>query len=124
MRISNKKKIRSDGTVPSDRIFFCFQILLLSQHHGRLNRPFGLVQIERAAVGHGHAQLVERAVLERLGRLTVLVRDRPQLGRDRLMDEILARLPRPDKYMDVKVGGACPFAYQDGVFAAKVMLRG
>lgn len=37
---------------------------------------------------------------------------------DRLTDEILARIPRPDKYMDLKVGGSdIRLCYQNIIYA-------
>ena len=53
---------------------------LFSKHNGQLDFLFRLTQVEIAAVGDGHAQLIEYAVRQLRHSRAGLVGDRPQLG--------------------------------------------
>ena len=53
-------------------------LCLFSEYNGEPDLLFRLAQVERTAVGNGHAQLVQRAGGKLCYGLAVLVRDRPQ----------------------------------------------
>lgn len=56
------------------------KIHLFSKHNGQLDFLFRFAQVEIAAVGDGHAQLIEYAVRQLRHSRAGLVGDRPQLG--------------------------------------------
>ena len=61
-----------------------FRIDLFSKHNGKIDFLFRLTQVKIAAVGDGHAQLIEHTVSQFRHSLTSFVCDFPQLRSDLL----------------------------------------